>query len=122
MTSFKRFIQSRKTQLLQEKKNLEKELKQVAKKSGHEKSGYTPRYIDIGNKSDENIQEVATFSSTVSIEKNIETLLKEVNKALNKIEKNNYGVCEKCEKQISQKRLEAFPTAELCIECKKTEL
>lgn len=115
----KRFIQFRRSQLLQEKENLEKELKRVGKKSEHEKSGYQPRYVDIGSKSDENVQEVAIFSNIISIEKELETSLKEVNEALEKIEKNTYGVCEKCGKQIDQKRLKAFPIADLCIKCKK---
>jgi DnaK suppressor protein len=121
MAFTKKFITNRKIQLLQEKENLEEELMQVAKKSKHEKDGYLPRYIDLGSKQDENIQEVADFSNIVSIEKEVETSLKEVNEALEKIKKNIYGFCEKCKKQISQKRLEAFPAADLCIKCKKLE-
>ena len=45
--------------------------------------------------------------------------MNDISKAIEKIEKGTYGVCEKCGKEISQKRLEAFPAAKLCIKCKK---
>ena len=38
--------------------------------------------------------------------------------ALKKIEEKSFGVCEECGGKISQERLEAIPTATLCISCK----
>jgi len=46
-------------------------------------------------------------------------LWKKINKALEKIEKGTFGVCERCGEEISTKRLEARPVAELCIRCKE---
>ncbi|MFH1873683.1 MAG: RNA polymerase-binding protein DksA [Pseudomonadota bacterium] len=46
-------------------------------------------------------------------------LWKKINKALEKIEDGSYGVCENCEEEITKKRLEARPVAELCIKCKE---
>ena len=46
-------------------------------------------------------------------------LWKKINKALKKIEEGTYGVCERCEEEITAKRLEARPVAELCIKCKE---
>ena len=43
--------------------------------------------------------------------------LTEVSDALSRIEKGTYGKCEGCEVDIPKKRLEAFPSARLCIEC-----
>lgn len=40
-----------------------------------------------------------------------------VNKALAKIEAGSYGSCESCEEEISQKRLDALPYADKCINC-----
>jgi DnaK suppressor protein len=115
----KEFIETMKNRLIQEKKRLEKELGHVAEKKVGRKEGYTPRYFEFGEKEDENIQEVAIFSHTVSIENELENLLREVNEALERIKKNIYGFCKKCQREINQKRLEAFPAADLCIKCKK---
>jgi len=41
----------------------------------------------------------------------------DVERALQKIEQGNYGVCERCTKPIAEARLEANPTARLCITC-----
>lgn len=46
-------------------------------------------------------------------------LYKKINKALEKIDKGTYGVCERCGEDISTKRLDARPVAELCINCKE---
>jgi RNA polymerase-binding transcription factor DksA len=41
-------------------------------------------------------------------------MIKRHRKALNKIEKGKYGLCEVDKKQISKDRLIAFPEAEFC--------
>jgi DnaK suppressor protein len=45
-------------------------------------------------------------------------LLAKINGALEKIEEGVYGQCESCEEEIGNKRLEARPVADLCIDCK----
>ena len=45
-------------------------------------------------------------------------LLQDVNDALQRIKDGNYGKCEGCEVDIPRKRLEAFPSARYCVECK----
>lgn len=47
------------------------------------------------------------------------TLLKKIDKTLEKIDAGAFGVCERCSEEISVKRLEARPVAELCIRCKE---
>lgn len=46
-------------------------------------------------------------------------LLREIDAALDKIEKGTYGICEECEEAISEKRLEANPVARYCINCQR---
>jgi RNA polymerase-binding transcription factor DksA len=41
----------------------------------------------------------------------------DVERALQKIDQGSYGVCERCSKPIAEARLEANPTARLCITC-----
>ena len=45
-------------------------------------------------------------------------LIKKCNEMLAKIETGDYGYCEACGIEIGLKRLEARPTATLCIDCK----
>lgn len=42
-----------------------------------------------------------------------------VKTALLKIRRRTYGTCEACKGQIEAKRLEAMPTASLCLSCSK---
>ena len=44
--------------------------------------------------------------------------LKLIDSALSRIEQNKYGSCIKCGKKIPRERLEAIPSALLCVECK----
>src|SRR3982751_1257262 len=46
-------------------------------------------------------------------------LLKKIDKALLRIEDGTFGTCERCDEEISQKRLEARPVTTLCIRCKE---
>lgn len=43
--------------------------------------------------------------------------LKKIEKALAKIEKENYGLCEKCGKEIEEIRLKIDPAVEFCRKC-----
>ena len=45
-------------------------------------------------------------------------LLKKIEEALQQIEDKDYGFCETCGIEIGIRRLEARPTATLCIDCK----
>ena len=57
----------------------------------------------------------------MSLLEQLENQLVDVNKALNRIEKNIYGICTNCGKVIMTERLGALPYAELCIECQRKE-
>lgn len=45
-------------------------------------------------------------------------LIKKIEEALQKLDNNEYGYCEACGVEIGIRRLEARPTANLCIDCK----
>ena len=48
-------------------------------------------------------------------------LIKKIDETIARIDKNDYGYCENCGIEIGLKRLEARPTATLCIDCKTLE-
>lgn len=45
-------------------------------------------------------------------------LLKKIEQTLHKIAEDDYGYCDTCGIEIGLKRLEARPTADMCIDCK----
>lgn len=48
-------------------------------------------------------------------------LIKKIKKALERIENQTFGLCEKCDDDISIKRLKARPVTAQCIDCKTKE-
>lgn len=45
-------------------------------------------------------------------------LIKKIEKTIEQIDANDYGFCETCGIEIGIRRLEARPTATLCVDCK----
>ena len=100
-----------------EKKRLTKELSLFAKKDSRVKGNWRTRFPFFGLQRDENAEEIEAYENLLPIEHSVELRLKDVNIALKKIEKGKYGKCEKCKKEIEQKRLMVVPEARLCISC-----
>lgn len=48
-------------------------------------------------------------------------LIKKIDEAIARIDAQEYGYCDSCGVEIGLKRLEARPTATLCIDCKTLE-
>jgi len=44
--------------------------------------------------------------------------VEEIDRAIEKIHRGTYGVCEKCHENIPKERLRALPYAALCVKCK----
>src|ERR1700693_3037997 len=65
--------------------------------------------------------DIATDSVEMEDEKliyiNEQTLLTQVNNALQRMEDGTYGLCQECGQPIEPKRLEALPWAERCMRC-----
>ena len=51
------------------------------------------------------------------LEENEWVKLKQVEVALKKVEDGEYGICEQCEQEILETRLEIMPYTEFCIQC-----
>jgi DnaK suppressor protein len=52
---------------------------------------------------------------------NARELLSQTDRALERIEDGSYGACDSCGKPIGKARLQAFPRAVLCVNCKQRE-
>lgn len=60
-----------------------------------------------------------THSRTVAVKQNLQNLLLKIKHSLKSLASGKYGKCENCGKKIESVRLEAMPTATLCISCSK---
>lgn len=57
----------------------------------------------------------------MTLEENERTALDSVRAAVARLEAGTYGICGRCSADIPVARLEAMPTATLCITCKEAE-
>jgi DnaK suppressor protein len=69
-------------------------------------------FADRGHSSEERSQVIAVVRA-------LRSNLRDVERALSKVETGTFGICERCGEPISTERLEALPWAELCIDCKQ---
>lgn len=69
-------------------------------------------FADRGHSSEERSQVIAVVRA-------LRSNLRDVERALTKMETGTFGICERCGLPISSERLEALPWAELCIDCKQ---
>ena len=106
--------------LLEEKAKLEKELAKFSKKKSGQEGDYDTAFPDYGDKEDENAAEVADYVVNLSLEENLDKSLRDTNQSLDRMEKNEYGICKYCHKPIEEKRLLARLTSSSCMSCKKT--
>jgi DnaK suppressor protein len=60
-----------------------------------------------------------THSRVVAVKQNLVDMLTKTKKALANLSSGKYGKCENCGNPIEMDRLEAMPTATLCISCSK---
>lgn len=113
------FIEKMKNILLADKARLQTEL---AKYGTRENEGPNKEALfpDYGNSEEDNALEVADYEANLSIETDLQKSLRDVDSALQRVEKGEYGVCKYCGKPIEEKRLLARPTSSACITCKKT--
>jgi RNA polymerase-binding protein DksA len=78
---------------------------------------------EIAATSDNHLAETATATLGREIDytlgDNAEQIISEIDAALGRIENGTYGTCVNCGQEIPEGRLEAYPWASLCIDCKR---
>ncbi|MFI2213517.1 TraR/DksA family transcriptional regulator [Streptomyces sp. NPDC020141] len=62
-----------------------------------------------------------TREHELSLAANAREMLEQTERALQRLEAGTYGVCENCGKPIGKARMQAFPRATLCVECKQKQ-
>ncbi|MBU0625160.1 TraR/DksA C4-type zinc finger protein [Patescibacteria group bacterium] len=115
----KDFLNEMKQLLTEERERLESELAQISTKNPSAEGDFKADFPNIGDKEDENAEEVATYSTNLTLERTLESSLRDVESALQRFEGGTYGTCKYCGQEIVEKRLRARPASSSCIECKK---
>lgn len=119
----KKTIDEFKERLVEQRISVEKELATFSLRDKNIKGNWNAKYprLDKNENVDleEEADEVEEYVIRLPIEHSMEKRLEDINKALEKIKKGTYGICEKCKKQIPLKRLKIYPEASLCLDCGK---
>jgi len=116
------FIKKAELSLKEKKAHLEQELSGFAKKDPGLRGDWDTKYPRTPEGGlEEAAGEVEEYSTNLHIEFSLEKQLQEVNAALERIEKNQYGICENCKKEIAQERLIAIPESSHCAQCTQTK-
>jgi len=111
-----------KNKLEEEKKILEEELESIGKivnkktedwEASPESETNTQEVQDEGDMA-ERSEDYEERASQLDV---LEERLRNINKALEKIANNNFGICEKCGKEIKADRLDVNPAARTCKKC-----
>jgi RNA polymerase-binding protein DksA len=101
-----------------DQQRLEEEISAAEEEIGHllreggEGAGHDQ--ADVGSNTFERDHEM-------SMAKNARDNLTLVKEAIARVDQGTYGVCESCGKPIGKMRLQAFPRATLCMECKQRQ-
>jgi len=117
-----KFLHEQKAHLEARRAELMRELDEDSTPNKHSPGDFDAKFPNFGEKDEDNAAEVEIFERNLSMEKNLEVSLFNVDKALRKIEDGTFGVCEKCGKSVGLERLKAFPSATACMDCKNRGL
>ncbi len=104
-----------KEKLIEEKNRIEMELRKIATQDSD--GDYKAEFEDLGRTREDNATEIENYTVNLDLTESLELELEKIKLALKKIENGTYGKCEKCNKEIPQKRLEVYPAAQSCVEC-----
>jgi RNA polymerase-binding protein DksA len=99
-----------KTELVNKKNQLLKRVEAIENDLNRKKGPLNPD-------SKERAQEVENDEVLGALDEIERNELNHINSALKRIDEGQYGTCESCGNNINFKRLEALPTATLCIQC-----
>lgn len=102
------------------RKRLKKQLNVLADRVEEEREKAAPNSIANPDRSDL-ASDYSYRARRLSMVEQLEEQLDETREALQRIEEGTYGQCTNCGNLIMPERLEALPSAELCIDCQRQE-
>jgi len=110
--------------LKKQKESLEQELNRFAKKDQELKDDWDTKYPKADGATgssalEDAADQVEAYANLLPVEHSMELRLRDISLALKKIKKSKYGKCERCGKQIDEKRLKIYPEARYCLSCDK---
>ena len=73
--------------------------------------------VSFGKRVGDGTTEAVDRLNRVGTAKELEAMLRDVERALAKIEDGTYGICDRCGRLIPEARLEARPWSVLCVDC-----
>lgn len=98
-----------------EKKRLQDELAQLDNsQSMEERREGSPFW-----RREEEASESMEMEKRLALENRLNSLLVEVERAIEKFDSGSYGKCDSCGETIDQARMEALPQAILCLNCRQ---
>lgn len=112
-----------KEQLEKNRIEIENNLKTFAKKDKKLKGDWDTKFPKWGEGGsggaalESGADQVEQYGNLLPVEHNLESQLKDIDLALEKIGKGTYGRCENCGKEIDEERLKAHPAARFCLKC-----
>ena len=80
----------------------------------------TPTQVVAGDKVDQAIASLEREDTSMHLQAEISEL-HEIQDAMKRIDRGDYGTCDACGKPIGAPRLAALPFATLCLKCKQEE-
>ena len=101
------FIEEMKQKLEDERKQVQEELNRGAHK---EHNDYVGNFPDYGRSDEENVSEIADYTTISATTEAVEGRLEEINSALKRIDAGKYGITDEGE-VIPEDRLRANPAA-----------
>lgn len=102
------------------RKRLKKQQNMLADRVEEEREKASPNSIANPDRSDL-ASDYSYRARRLSMVEQLEEQLDETKEALKRIEDGTYGQCMNCGDFITPERLEALPSAELCINCQRQE-
>jgi RNA polymerase-binding transcription factor DksA len=116
----KKILKKLKEALEREEKEIEENLKRFAKKDLKLPDDWDTKFPKFDGETGLEIaaDEVEEYAARLPVEFALELRLKDIKRALEKMKKRKYGICEKCKREIERERLKANPAAKLCLKCK----
>ena len=99
-------------------KLLEKRRELLAKLDAEMRSSLPASGVSPGDDLLDQAQDFGEQETSFQIAEIDSRAVEQINDAIHRLESGSYGICEACEEPIPPARLQAMPSATLCIKCK----